>query len=69
VNTLAGWLSTLLSLWTSIQAIGHVSELLFKTLPGFVPPFALMLMLLVASGWGVVWILSMMKFVKIPQGA
>lgn len=68
VNTLASWLSWLIALWTSLQAMGRVSELVFQVLPGFVPPVIWMVIILGAGGWGVLWILSLMRYTKLPQG-
>ena len=69
VNTLAYILSWLIALWTSLQAMGQVSELFIKILPGFVPPVVWFVLILGAGGWGLLWIVSLMKFVKLPQGA
>jgi uncharacterized membrane protein YhaH (DUF805 family) len=68
VNTLASWLSWLIALWTSLQAMGRVSELIFQVLPSFVPPVIWLVITLGAGGWGLLWILSLMKLTKIPQG-
>ncbi|KAF0106174.1 MAG: hypothetical protein FD146_2763 [Anaerolineaceae bacterium] len=68
VNTLASWLSYLIALWTSLQAMGQVSRLFFDVLPGFVPPLAWTVILLGAAGWGLLWVVSLMKFSRIPQG-
>jgi hypothetical protein len=65
---LASWLSYFVSLWTSIQAMGHVSELFLRIVPGFVSPAVWMIVLLGAGGWCLVWMLSLMKITKIPQG-
>ena len=68
VNTLASWFSWLITLWTSLQAMGRVSELFFQVLPGFVPPVIWLVIILGAGGWGLLWIVSLMKFTKLPQG-
>jgi hypothetical protein len=68
VNTLVSWLSYLIALWTSLQAMGQVGKLFFDVLPGFVPPLVWTVILLGAAGWGLLWIVSLMKFSRIPQG-
>jgi len=64
VNTLAPLLSYLIALWTSLQAMGHVSQLFFDVIPGFVPPVVWMAIVLGAIGWGLLWIVSLMKFTR-----
>lgn len=68
VNTLAGWISWLIALWTSLQAIGQVSKLIFQVLPGFVPPFVWISLLLGAGAWSMLYILSLVKYSKHWQG-
>jgi hypothetical protein len=56
------------SLWVSIQAMGQVSELFLRIMPTFVPPVVWIVVLLGAGGWCLVWVLSLMKITKVPQG-
>jgi len=65
VNALAPWLSYLIALWTSLQAMGHVSKLFFEVVPGFVPPVVWLAIVLGAGGWGMLWIVSLMKFTRV----
>lgn len=68
LNLLASWLSYLVSLWASLQAMGHVSSVLIRIVPGFIPIYVWLIILLAGGGWSLVWILSLMKFAKNPQG-
>jgi len=68
VNLLASWLSYLVSLWASLQAMGEVGSVFFRILPGFIPVYVWLAVLLAGGGWSLVWILSLIKFVKKPQG-
>jgi hypothetical protein len=68
VNLLASWLSYLVLLWASLEAMGHVSSVLVKIVPGFIPLYVWLVILLAGGGWSLVWILSMIKFTKNPQG-
>jgi hypothetical protein len=68
VAFLASWLSYFVSLWVSIQAMGQVSELFLRIMPTFVPPVVWIVVLLGAGGWCLVWVLSLMKITKVPQG-
>jgi hypothetical protein len=68
VNVLASWFSALDSSWTALQAIFNAGVVLFRVVPGFVPAYVWMVILLAACGWSLVWIFSLMKFTKFPQG-
>jgi len=65
---LASWLSYLVSLWTTIQAMSHVSGLFLRIVPNFIPPVVWMVVLVSAGGWFLLWVLSLMKITKVPQG-
>jgi hypothetical protein len=68
VAFLASWLSYFISLWTSLQAMGRVSELFLQIMPKFVPPVVWAVVLLGAGGWCLLWVFSLTKIAKIPQG-
>jgi len=68
VNWLATWISSLVSSWASLQAILRAGMVLFKVVPGFVPTYIWAVILFAAGGWSMVWIVSLMKFTKYPQG-
>ena len=68
VNLLASWISYLVSFWASLQAIFRAGMVLFKVAPGFVPAYIWAVVLFAAGGWSLVWVISLMKFTKYPQG-
>ncbi len=68
VNLLTAWISGLISFWASLQAIIRAGMVLFKIVPGFVPAFIWAVILFAAGGWSLVWVVSLMKFTKYPQG-
>ncbi|HEY5268773.1 MAG TPA: hypothetical protein VII97_00385 [Anaerolineales bacterium] len=68
VNLLASWISSLVSFWASLQAIFRAGMVLFKVVPGFVPAYIWAVILFAAGGWSLVWVVSLMKFTKYPQG-
>ncbi len=68
VNLLASWMSSLISFWASLQAIFRAGMVLFKVVPGFVPAYIWAVILFGAGTWSLVWIVSLMKFTKVPQG-
>jgi Putative zinc-finger len=68
VNLLASWLGSLLSLWASLDAMTHAGLVLFKIAPGFIPAYIWTLALFAACGWSLLWVFSLIKFTKFPQG-
>jgi hypothetical protein len=68
VNLLASWITSLASFWAAIQAITRTGAVLFKVVPGFIPGFVWMVILVTAVGWSLVWVVSLMKFTKFSQG-
>jgi hypothetical protein len=68
VDLLASWLSSLVSLWASLQAVGHVSAVLLRVAPGFIPASVWAAILLAAGGASLLWAFSLVKLTKNPQG-
>jgi|WetSurMetagenome_2_1015567.scaffolds.fasta_scaffold11689_5 hypothetical protein len=68
VNLLASWLTSLVSLWAGLQALYQGGLVVFKVLPAFVPAYVWMIILFLAGGWSLLWIFSVLKFTKLPQG-
>jgi hypothetical protein len=69
IDMLATWLSTLVSIWASVEALFQGGRVILKVLPGFIPVYVWIVVLLVASGWSLLWVFSLLKFTKITQGA
>jgi hypothetical protein len=69
VDWLASWLSTIVSIWASVEALFQGGRVILKVLPGFIPIYVWIVVLLVAGGWSLLWVFSLMKFTKISQGA
>ncbi len=68
VNLLSSWMSSLVSFWASLQAIFRAGLVLFRVAPGFIPVYIWAIVLFAAGGWSMVWVVSLMKFTKVPQG-
>jgi hypothetical protein len=66
-NLLASWLSSLVIFWAGAQAMIRAAMVLFKVVPGFVPAYVWTVILLVAGGWSVVWVFSLVRFTKITS--
>jgi hypothetical protein len=65
---LTSWLGVLLSLWGALEAMAHAGLVLFKIVPDFIPAYIWMIGLFAACGWSLVWVLSLIKFTRFPQG-
>jgi hypothetical protein len=68
VNLLASWLGSLLSFWTAFDAMAHAGLVLFRIVPGFIPAYVWTVSLFAACGWSLLWVFSLSKFTKFPQG-
>ena len=67
-NLLASWLSTLISIWVTLQAMFHAGSVVFNVIPGFVPSFTWGFVLVAAAAWCVLWGSSLLKLTRIKQG-
>jgi len=61
---LTAWLTALTAIWATLQAWGRAGSVLLRVLPGFV----WVSLVMAAVGWSLMWVVSLMKFAKIPQG-
>jgi hypothetical protein len=68
VSLLASWLGSLLSIWASIDAMAHAGWVFFRIIPSFIPAYIWILVLFAACSWCLLWVLSLIKFTKLPQG-
>ena len=69
MNVLGSWLASLVTLWASLQAMFQAGSVVFKVVPNFIPAFVFPALLIVAAGWCLLWVFSLMKFTKFTQGA
>ena len=68
VDLLGSWFTSILSFWATLQAMGHAGEVLVRVVPGFIPGYIWTIVLFSACGWSLVWVFSLIKFTKLPQG-
>ena len=72
IGSPAEWISmavrTLLFFYTSIMAVLEASSVIFRVLPGFVPPFLWLVLLSTLSGLGLLWSVSIWRLMRRPQG-
>ena len=69
MNVLGSWLAALVTFWATLQAMFQAGSVVFKVVPGFIPDFVFPVLLIVAAGWSLLWIFSLMRLTKITQGA
>jgi hypothetical protein len=66
------WIATLVEwgifLITTLQAMTQASEVLLHVIPGFVPPFAWMILVSAIAGISLLWSVSIWRFTRVPQG-
>lgn len=57
-----------LYLFSSLQAFGEILSVLARMLPNFLPPYAWMVILSALAGMGLLWVVSIWRFSRQPQG-
>jgi hypothetical protein len=65
---IAAGTSFLLTLVAMAEAIGDIGAILLRVLPGFVPPFAWLMIASLVSGVGLLWAMSIWRFTRVPRG-
>ena len=68
VDLLSSWLGALLAFWVTLNAMTHAGLVLFRIVPGFIPAYIWTVILFAACGWSLLWVFSLFKFAKFPQG-
>lgn len=68
VEWLTAALGYFLVVFTSLQAFGEVVSVFARMLPKFLPPYAWMVILSGLAGVGLLWIVSIWRFARRPQG-
>lgn len=53
---------------TTLQAMSQAGEVLLNVIPGFVPPFAWMILASALAGISLIWSVSIWRFTRVPQG-
>ena len=68
----ATWISALVEwgvfLFTTLQAMAQAGSVLWHVVPGFVSPFAWMILLSAFAGISLLWSVSIWRFVRVPRG-
>jgi hypothetical protein len=68
----ATWIAALIE-WvvfviTTVQAVAQAGSVLLRTLPGFLSPFAFMVLISAFAGICLLWSVSIWRFVRVPRG-
>jgi hypothetical protein len=68
----ATWITDLVEwgvfLLTTLQASAQAGAVLLDVMQGFLPPFAWLVMISAVAGIGLLWSVSIWRFVRVPQG-
>ncbi len=62
------WVGFFLSLVKMLQSIGEIGSILLEVLPGFISPFGWLVLISAASGFGLLWAVSIWRFTSLSQG-
>ena len=65
---IAAGVNVLLFLYSTVVAVMEASPVVFRVLPGFMPPFVWLIALSTISGLGLLWSVSIWRLVRVPQG-
>lgn len=68
VEWLTAAIGYFLFVFTSAQAFSEILRVMARILPSFVPPYVWMMFFSALAGMGLVWIVSMWRFSRKPQG-
>ena len=68
----AAWISEIVSwfvfIGTTLFALFDASLVILSVIPNFLPPLAWMVLLSMIAGVGLLWTVSIWRFVRVPQG-
>jgi hypothetical protein len=72
IGSPAEWISAMvhafLFIYTTTMAIVEAGSVLFRVLPGFVPPFIWLVIFSTLSGFALLWSVSIWRLMRRPQG-
>ena len=68
----ATWIAAVIEwaifLITTVQAVAQAGSVLLRVVPGFLSPFAFMVLVSAFAGIGLLWSVSIWRFVRVPRG-
>ncbi|MEW6241678.1 MAG: hypothetical protein AB1564_12800 [Chloroflexota bacterium] len=63
------WVGALLGILEAMRALGEAGSVLFRVIPGLIPPFAWMVLISGSAGLGLLWSVSLWRFTRVTRGA
>jgi hypothetical protein len=69
LGLVVAWVPYLVSLFTSADVIGKIGAVLIGIVAGFIPAYAWVLAAFLSALFGWLWVVSISRFAKLPQGA
>jgi hypothetical protein len=68
----ATWIAAMIEwvvfLVTTLQAVAQAGSVLLRMLPGFLSPFIFMVLVSAFAGIGLLWSVSIWRFIRVPRG-
>ena len=68
----ATWIAALVEwgvfILTTLRAVSQASSVILRMLPGFLSPFVFMVLVSALAGIGLLWSVSIWRFVRVPRG-
>jgi hypothetical protein len=68
----ATWITSLIEwgvfLITTLQAVAQASSVILRVMPSFLTPFGFMVLVSAFAGIGLLWTVSIWRFVRVPRG-
>ena len=65
---IAAFIQWVVFLITTLQAVTQAGSVLLRMLPGFLSPFGFMVLVSAFAGIGLLWSVSIWRFVRVPRG-
>ena len=65
ITSLIGWGVFLI---TTLQAIAQAGSVILRMMPNFLSPFGVMVLASALAGIGLLWTVSIWRFIRVPQG-
>jgi anti-sigma factor RsiW len=65
ITSLVGWVVFVI---TTLQAMLRAGFVVIEVIPGFLPPFAWMVLISALAGFGLLWSVSIWRFTRVPRG-
>ena len=65
---IAAVIERLVFIVTTLQAVAQAGSVLLRVLPGLLSPFAFMVLVSALAGFGLLWSVSIWRFVRVPRG-